>query len=495
MRRRELLKTLPPGPRLPAALQLLATWKRPAASPERLRRRYGKRITVRLPFQPPLVLLSDPEEIRELFTAPPEVLHPGEGARVLEPIVGRKSVILLDESAHLEQRKLLLPAFHGERMQRLNGLMTDLAEREVASWPRGRAIELHPRLQRLTLEIILRAVFGLEQGQQLDALRELLTQLLAFSENPLSLLPAAQRLERWLPTVQRFNRLIERTDRLIFELVDERRADPAAGADGSDVLAMLLAARRDDGSPMRDQEIRDELMTALVAGHETTASQLAWAFERLSREPIALSRLVEELVDGEGDEYLTATIHEVLRLRPVLPNAEPRLTMRPVEIGGFRYPAGVLLVASAFLVHRDPEIYPEPYAFRPERFVGGPQQDDPGAAQSGNGTTRARPEQARQDAERAASSSGCRAGGKPGTYTWLPFGGGRRRCLGASFALQEMKVVIRALLTRCEITPAVIAPEATRRRSITLSPARGATVVVRDRERLHVRAPALAAVA
>jgi cytochrome P450 len=441
MSQRDLLKSLPPGPRMPAALQLLATWKRPAGSTARLRERYGKRFTVRLPFSPPLVMLSDPEDIREVFTASPEVLHPGQGARVLEPTVGPNSVILLDEAPHLEQRKLLLPAFHGERMQRLTGLMAELAEREIDSWPREQPVELHPRLQRLTLEIILGAVFGLEQGSRLDQLRDLLTQLLAFSENPLSLVPVAQRLGRWLPTLRRFNALLERTDRLIFELVEERRADPAAGEERVDVLAMLLGARHEDASPMSDQEIRDELVTALAAGHETTASQLAWAFERLSREPAVLARLVEELDAGASEDYLTATIYEVMRLRPVLPNAEPRLTMEPVEIGGFRYPAGVLLLASALLVHRDPEIYPEPYAFRPERFLESP----------------------------------------PGTYTWIPFGGGRRRCLGASFALQEMKVVIRAALTRLELRPAESAAESTRRRSITFSPASGATVLLRDR--------------
>jgi cytochrome P450 len=433
---------LPPGPSLPGALQLVATWKRPAASLERLRAKYGKRITVRLPFQPPFVILSDPDEIRELFMASAESIHPGEGARVLEPTVGSNSVILLDERAHMEQRKLLLPAFHGERMQRLTGLMTELAEREVASWPRDQIVALHPRLQRLTLEIILRAVFGLEQGQQLDELRDVLAGVIAFAESPLSVVPPLTRvLERFVPSVRRYRQLGARADRLIFELVDQRRAAADSNGHGDDVLAMLLAARHEDGSPMSDQEIRDELMTSLVAGHETTASQLAWTFERLAREPRVTARLTRELDSGEGDEYLMATIHEIMRLRPVLPNAEPRLTKEPVEIGGFRYPAGVALLACGFLVHRDPEIYPDPHAFRPERFLGNP----------------------------------------PGTYTWLPFGGGRRRCLGASFALQEMKVVIRAVLSRCELSPAGDRPETTGRRSITFSPSGGASVVLRDR--------------
>jgi cytochrome P450 len=422
---------------------MIGFWTRPTSSLEKARRRYGKRFTVKLPFQPPFVMISDPEAIKQLFTAPPDAVHPGEGARILEPIVGSNSVILLDEKPHLEQRKLLLPAFHGEQMQRLSGLMSELAEREVASWPQGEPFSLHPRLQRLTLEIILRAVFGLEHGRRFDELRDVLTEVLQYSESPLSVLPDAMQKLRFLPVVRRFNALHKRADELIFELIDERRtaADGAQAQRGDDVLAMLLGARHEDDSPMTPQELRDELMTALVAGHETTASQLAWAFERLAREPRALARLTAETVAGNGDEYLTAAIHEILRLKPVLANAEPRLTKRPIEIGGFEYPAGVALMASAFLVHRDPEIYPEPYAFRPERFLGK----------------------------------------APGTYTWLPFGGGRRRCLGASFALLEMKIVIRAVVQRYEIAPATPEAERTRRRSITFSPAQGARLVLTER--------------
>ena len=442
MSRRGDLNGLPPGPRMPGALQLVATWKRPAASLERLRDRYGKRFTVKLPFQPPFVMLSDPDDIRELFMASPEAIHPGEGARVLEPTVGSNSVILLDERPHMEQRKLLLPAFHGERMQRLTGLMAELADREAASWPTDQVVKLHPRLQRLTLEIILRTVFGLERGQFLDDLRDVLTEILAFAESPLSILPAVTRYLGWLlPSTRRFAELGERADRLIFELVEERRAALESNGRGDDVLAMLLAARHEDGSPMSDQEIRDELMTSLVAGHETTASQLGWAFERLAREPRVTARLTRELDAGGGDEYLTATIHEIMRLRPVLPNAEPRLVKQPIEIGGVRYPAGVSLLACAFLVHRDPDIYPEPRAFRPERFIDNP----------------------------------------PGTYSWIPFGGGRRRCIGASFATQEMKVVIRSVLERFELAPVGERLEQTGRRSITFSPANGAEVVLRRR--------------
>jgi hypothetical protein len=423
---------------MPVLLQTLGTWARPTAFLERARRRYGRRFTVRLIAQPPMVMISDPQEIKQIFQAPPEVLHPGEGARILEPIVGRHSVIVLDEGPHLEQRKLMLPAFHGERMQSLSGLMADLAEREIESWPRDRVIVLHPRLQRLTLEIILRAVFGLERGAQLDALRDLLTRILAFSESPLSLLPPLPPALSHFGPVARMERLSEQVDELIYALIEERRS---GGAAGDDVLALLLAAEHEDGSPMTPEELRDELMTALVAGHETTASQLAWGFSRLAREPAVVERLQEELDEGAEDAYLTATINEILRLQPVIPNAEPRLVKQPIEIGGVRYPPGVSLFANAWLLHHDPDIYPDPYAFRPERFLG--QQ--------------------------------------PGTYTWIPFGGGRRRCLGASFALLEMKIVLRAVLEHCRLSPAGSGREATRRRSITISPAGGCRVVLRDR--------------
>jgi cytochrome P450 len=430
-------RQLPPGPRAPSALQSIGWWSRPTAYLERCRARYGGRFTIRLPGQSPFVIISDPDEIKQVFTAPPEVLHPGEGARILEPVVGAHSVILLDEAAHLRQRKLLLPAFHGEKMQRLSGLIAELTDREVASWPSGEPTALHPRLQRLTLEVILRAVFGLQRGAQLDELRDLMTEILTFGESPLSLLPQAQRLLAGRGPVGRMERVGERSDELIYELIEERRADYE---DGDDILSMLLGARDEDGEPMSPVEMRDELVTALVAGHETTASQLAWAFERIAREPRVQRRLHEEIDAQSDDAYLTATINEILRRRPVLSNAEPRLVKQPIEIGGVEYQPGVVLFASAYLVHHDPAIYPDPYAFRPERFL----------------------DQA------------------PGTYTWIPFGGGRRRCLGASFALLEMKIVLRAALARYELrSPGP--PEVTRRRGITFSPSGGSRVILSER--------------
>jgi cytochrome P450 len=438
---------LPPGPRLPALVQGVGLWTRPLAYLERLRARYGRRFTVRFPLAPPFVIITDPDEIRAVFTAPPDVLHPGEGARVLEPLVGKNSVILLDEAPHMEQRKLMLPAFHGERMARLSGLMTEVAEREVASWPRDGELALHPRMQRLTLEIILRTVFGLDPGPRLDALRDSLGHLLAFGDRPISLTPpdpegrAAKVLAHVGPFAE-FARRQAESDRLVFELIDERRADPG---EREDILSMLLEARHEDGSPMSSQELRDELLTMLVAGHETTATSLAWAFERLARSRRVLGVLVDE-VDAGRDEYLTATIQEALRRRPVLPNCEPRLVKQPIEVGGWSYPTGVCLVANSYLVHHDPAIYPNPYEFRPERFL-----------------------------EKG-----------PGTYTWIPFGGGRRRCIGASFAMLEMQIVMRAVLEGCELRPAGDGAELPRRRNITVRPGGGARAVLRARQPVAV---------
>jgi cytochrome P450 len=428
--------SLPPGPRYPAALQLAGFWTRPLAFLERCRARYGTPFTLRLPGTPPFAVFATPDDVKAIFTAPPDVLHPGEGARVLEPVVGAHSVILLDGDAHMEQRKLMLPAFHGERMAGLERLVTHVTEHEVAGWPAGPPTALHPRLQRLTLEVILRAVFGLDRGPRLDALRERLRGMLRFGESLLSLLPPTPALER-VPAFAAFLRDQRAADALILELVDERRRE---GGEGDDVLSMLLAARHeDDGSPMSAQELRDELMTLLVAGHETTASALAWTFERLAHHPDVRARLVREIDAGEDDAYLTATIQETLRRRPVLPNAAPRLVVREIEVGGRRYPPGVALVANAYLLHHDPAIYPDPYAFRPERFLEQP----------------------------------------PGTYTWIPFGGGRRRCVGASFATLEMKVVLRTVLARYELGTHGFEPA--RRRNITISPGGGAEAELRER--------------
>ena len=387
---------LPPGPPYPRLLQSVGWWSRTVPYAERCRRLYGNRFTIRLFGVPPFVMHADPAHIKEIFTASPEDLHPGEGARILEPIVGTNSVILLDEAKHMEQRKLMLPAFHGEKMKALTGLMEEAAVSEVESWPRGERLRdaaadaapdpRHHPARRLRPRP--RPADGqAPRPPRRDARARRLT------DQPLAARPRGivGRIASRVGPFARFLRIQEEADELIFELIDERRADPG---ERDDILSMLLEARHEDGSPMTNQELRDELMTMLVAGHETTASSLSWAFERLTRTPAVLDRLTKEIDSGDDDAYLTATIQETLRRRPVLPNAAPRLTMRDVEIGGWTFPPGVSLVVSTYLLHHDPAIYPDPYAFRPERFLENP----------------------------------------PGTYTWTPFGGGRRRCLGASFA-------------------------------------------------------------
>lgn len=440
---------LPPGPSMPTVLQTLAWWARPVPFLERCRAEFGRAFPVRLLGQDPFVMIFDPAEIKQVFTASAEVLHPGEGARILEPVVGPNSILLLDEGRHLAQRKLVLPAFHGDRMEALRDVIAEVSEAEIARWPRGESLPMHPHVQALTLEVILRAVFGLTAGERrLESLRALLTDMLSFGENPLSLLPQFHREGAKRGPVARFLRTRERTDVEIYDLIAERRA---TGGDGEDVLSMFLGAEHEDGSPMSDVEIRDELMTLLVAGHETTATELAWCFERLVHNPEVLATLVAE-IDSGGEEYVAATVRETLRRRPVLINAQPRKVMSEVEVGGHVYGPGCHLVPNAYLVQHDPEIYPDPYAFRPERFL---------------------------DSD-------------PGTYTWIPFGGGRRRCIGASFAMLEMNLVLKALLTANDLSAGGDGVEFNRRRMITVSPSAGARVTLRPRAAVPA-APAAAA--
>ncbi|MCW3040787.1 MAG: cytochrome [Solirubrobacterales bacterium] len=433
---------LPPGPRLPAALQTARWVAQPVPFFERCRARYGGRFTLRLLFGPPIVNLTDPGEVKAMFAAPPEVLAPGVGGRVLEPLVGARSVLVLDGQDHLRQRKLMLPAFHGERMTALAGLLEDVTAREIAAWPRGEPVELHPRLQALTLEVILRAVFGLEPGGRLDALRAVLTEYLEVGAAPVNMMPALQRDLGPRSPWGRFLRVRARALGLIEAEIARRRAD-TSGPHG-DVLTMLLEATEEDGTPMPDLDVRDELMTLLVAGHETTASQLAWTCERLVRTPRVLGAL-QAAVDAGDEPYITATIQEALRCRPVLLFTQPRFVAQDVEIGGVRYAAGSCsLAANVHLVHHDPALYPDPYAFRPERFL----------------------EQG------------------PGTFTWLPFGGGRRRCLGQAFAMLEMRVVLAELLATTDLAAAPDVAgkdEGRRRRHITVSPGSGARVVLQAR--------------
>ena len=417
---------------------------------EGARARYGDMWTMKLAQEGPWVMVSDPDVVKQVFKGDPEVFRAGEGNAILSPLVGHNSVLTLDGSAHMTQRKLMLPPFHGQRMQAYGELMREIAEREIDTWPSGQPLTLWPRMQAITLEIILQAVFGLEKGPRLDALRARLRDVLKASTDPVTMLLIA------LLGTSRFERLgvvrreLEPADQLLFEQIRERREDPELDR-RSDILSMLLSARYEDSpsggqaaSRMSDAELRDELMTLLVAGHETTATSLAWTMERLVRHPGALERLRDEVAAGE-DDYLDAVVKETLRLRPVLPVVVRRLS-QDTELGGRLLPAGVAVAPCIHLVHRRPDVYPEPARFRPERFLEQP----------------------------------------AGTYTWIPFGGGVRRCLGASFALFEMKQVLTAMISRVDVSPTAAAPERVIRRAITMSPADGGRVTVRRR----VAAPA-----
>jgi cytochrome P450 family 135 len=420
----------PPGPRYPRPLQTVGWVFRIGPFLERCRQRYGDTFTLKIAQEGTWVMLSDPEDVRKVFTGDPKVLHAGEGNVVLKPVLGNHSVLLLDEAAHMQQRKLLLPPFHGERMQRYGEVMREIAEREIDGWPSGQPFKLWPRMQAVTLEVIMRAVFGVEEGAQLDRFRQVLQRTLDWATRPAQMfLMAALGPER-LADMPRFRRALEPLDRELFELVRVRRGDPALD-ERDDILSLLLLARHEDGSPMSDQELRDELMTLLVAGHETTATSLSWALERLVRHPDKMERLRS----GE-DEYVDAVAKEALRLRPVIPIVVRRLT-EPFEVGGYTLPAGVTVAPCIYLVHRRADVYPDPYAFRPERFLEQP----------------------------------------AGTYNWIPFGGGVRRCIGGSFAVFEMKTVLSAIASRVSLTPADAESERVVRRAITLTPNRGAEVL------------------
>jgi cytochrome P450 len=405
-----------------------------------LSHRYGDFFTLRFVVGP-IVFVADPLVIKQVFRGDPDVFHAGEAnATPLEPLMGRNSVLLLDGPEHMRQRKLMLPSFHGERMQRYGALMEEIAEREIERWPVGQPFGLRPRTQAITLEIIMRTVFGIEDAERLARLSERLGAMLDIGMQSRALAaiaipPVRKTIGRGL--WKRFLRLRAAADAEIYDEIARRRAVRDI-EQRDDVLSILLQAHDEDGRAMTDQELRDELMTLLVAGHETTATTLAWAFDLLLRHPAELERLTTEMEAGEGTDYLDAVIKETLRIRPVVPGVVRVLTA-PAQLNGFELPAGVRVAPNIYLTHRRPDVYPEPEQFRPERFLGD---------------------------------------GAPDTYSWIPFGGGIRRCLGASFALYELKIVIPAILRSVQLRAAGTEPERIRRRAITFVPEHDAQVVV-----------------
>jgi cytochrome P450 len=426
---------LPAGPSAPPVLQTARWLLRPISFLEACRRRFGDVFSVRfLGFQTPMVMVSDPEAIRALYTASEHGLPPGR-TFALKPIMGARSVLLLEGREHLARRRLMLPPFHGARMRAYEETVREVVEREVATWPVGEPFALHPRMQRVTLEVILRAVFGVTDRDRREQLAERLSRLLADTSS--AGLQFGVLLSRRLGApdpLERLGALRAEIDALLEREIAERRASPS-----EDILSLLVEARFEDGEPMDDAEIRDQLMTLLLAGHETTATGLAWSFDLLLRNPDVLARLVAAVDAGE-DAYVRAVVAETLRLRPVVPLAGRRLASE-LRVDGRVLPPGTDVTPAIWLTHTRPDRYPEPYAFRPERFLG--------------------------DA--------------PSTYAWIPFGGGVRRCLGAAFAEMEMRVALGEILRRRALRPAASAAERVARRNVTFSPANGTRVIAAPR--------------
>ena len=441
--------SLPPGPRLPRLAQAAVVTAAPYAWMAKRRERYGDVFSSHFPFFGRVVYVADPALVKEVFTGDPQTFHAGEAnATVLGDALGDNSLLTLDEGRHISQRKLLLPPFHGGAVRRYAEVMAEATEREVAGWPVGRAFELRPHMQAITLEVILRAVFGVRDGERMDLFRERIPRLGNLS-SVLDWLPVMQRDLGGLTPAARFRKAVAAVDELIYAEIAERRAIGDA-ADRDDVLTLLLSARHEDGSPMSDIELRDELMTLLTAGHETTATGLSWAFERLLRTPAVMERTLESLDD---DDYLDAVVKETLRVRPVIVDVARKLT-RETEVAGWTLPAGTLVLPAIAAIHMRPDLYPSPDEFRPERFL----------------------------------TDGAES------YAWIPFGGGVRRCIGASFAQVEMRIVLREVLRRVRLRAHSQRPERPQIRHVTVVPARGCRVVVEERMAEPVASERLATV-
>jgi cytochrome P450 len=432
---------LPRGPRAPSLVQTIVWALAPTWAMDRCAERLGESFT--LTFWPSgmrMVIVSAPEAVKAVFTAPPDVVPSAAGTSPVAPVMGPSSVIVLTGPEHMRQRKLLLPPFHGERMREYGAVIVEATRSDMEGWPLGRPMRLQSRTRRITLEVILRAVFGVD-GERMGRMRTAIGELLdpAHTLAMLRFTLSRQRLERPQGAI---GQGLDRLDALLFEEIAHRRGESDL-EQRTDILSLLLQARDEDGQGMTDGELRDELVTLLLAGHETTATAVAWAIERLVRHPEKLRRLQAEL-DAGGDEYLTAVVQETLRVRPVVPLVARTLTQE-LRVGSHDLPAGTRVAPSIYLTNRSPRVYEDPREFRPERFL--------------------------QDA--------------PETFSWIPFGGGIRRCIGASFALQEMKLILATVLG--ELEPSLPpgrrwrAGEWVRRRAVTLVPAAGARVVWRRR--------------
>jgi cytochrome P450 len=429
---------LPPGPRTPAPWQTLRLARDWVGFLQDCRRRYGDTFTVNFSGFGPTLYVSDPDVASAVMQGDPDVFQAGPARAILEPVVGRRSVLVLDGEEHLRERTLLLPSFQGNHVRVHERMMEEITEADVAGWPRGERFALRPHLQAITLEVIVRAVFGIADPAARARLRPALTRLLD-AGTWVSVLPVLpDRLEEWARRMWLDGRRRAVDDQLYAHIAARR-----ANGDGThdDVLALLMSARDEDGRALDDEALRDELVTVLTAGHETTANALAWAFERLVRHPEAMARLLAELDDDPaGGPYLDAVVRETLRVRPVLGDTG-RILASPAEVDGWQVPAGIMVAPALCLVNLDPDVHPDAEAFRPERWLDG----------------------------------------SPPPRSWIPFGAGRRSCLGAGFAMFEMKVVIRTVLRRLALRQARPGDERMKLRNITLTPGRGAEVIAAPR--------------
>jgi cytochrome P450 len=430
-----------PGPRLPGLLQSWLGVVRPVESRLAVRKRYGPVFRSNDAIAGELFHVADRALVEQMFKWKPAQYNVAEPREVMAPVTGPSSILLLDGERHLRMRKLMLPPFHGEAIAHYADQIAAITNREVDSWRPGQRVRTRLVAQRITMEVIIRAVFGITDPDRIAEMKRLLPRL--SSVNPLIALEAARKDLGPLSPWHRFVRDRDRVDAMLYEEIEQRRGEPGSNGRG-DILTLLLAARDEDGEPLTDRELRDELITILLAGHETTASSIGWAFERLLRTPAALERLTAEAKAAETGDYVDAVIKETLRLRPVVPEVF-RAPTEPTELGGYLFAPGTQLAAAIFLVQLDPQLYPpDPEAFRPERFLEG----------------------------------------APEPYTWIPFGGGVRRCLGAAFAQLEMKVVIQTILARAKLRASRPADEKARFRGVTLLPSRGGEAIV---ERAAVR--------
>lgn len=428
---------VPPGPRLPRAVQTVLWAARPISFMQRARRLHGDVFTIRPYAFGDIVVLSDPEHIKEVFTGDREVFAAGEANSAMSPVLGSHSLLTLDGERHLRQRKLMLPPFHGEAVKRYGERIERITEVEVASWPLGRPFPIRPRMQNIALEVILQAVIGVSDPRRLERLRELLPKLLEFSVLDMwAIWLFPKLLESPIARRNPAIRVRPEVDRLLYDEIDAHRADPDSH---DDILALLVSARDANGEPLSDENVLDQIITLLLAGHETTTTGLAWAFERLTRHPAALTRLRQEL-DAGDERYLDAVIDETLRVRPVIDGVWRKLTA-PAEVAGYRLPAGTIVFPAIVLVQTSSDAFNDPAKFRPERFLDG----------------------------------------SAPPYTFIPFGGGPRRCIGAAFAVMEMKRVLATVLGRLDLTAPDQRPEQPRSHHVTQIPQRGARVIATPR--------------